>query len=104
MKKKPVFQEGQALQNEDSAILKLLVSLTAVQISDLMLYVLIRQNCQLLILADKNFLEVLYLQWKYFAVLILRKPAVLPEFMVPHACKLREHTLSVGLVGCICLV
>lgn len=37
MKKKPVFQEGQALQNEDSATLKLLVSLTAVQISDLML-------------------------------------------------------------------
>lgn len=61
MKRKPVFQEGQALQNEDSAILKLLVSLTAVQISDLMLYVLIRQNCQLLILADKKFLEVLYL-------------------------------------------
>lgn len=49
MKKKPVFQEGQALQNEDSAILKLLVSLTAVHISDQMLYVLIRQNCQLLI-------------------------------------------------------
>lgn len=61
MKKKPVFQEGQALQNEDSAILKLLVSLTAVQISDLILYVLIRQNCQLLILADQKFLEVLYL-------------------------------------------
>lgn len=85
MKRKPVFQEGQALQNEDSAILKLLVSLTAVQISDLMLYVLIRQNCQLLILADKKFLEVLYLQWKYFDVLILWKPAVLPEFMVPHS-------------------
>lgn len=85
MKRKPVFQEGQALQNEDSAILKLLVSLTAVQISDLMLYVLIRQNYQLLILADKKFLEVLYLQWKYFDVLILWKPAVLPEFMVPHS-------------------
>lgn len=52
MKKKPVFQEGQALQNEDSAILKLLVSLPAVQISDLMLYVLIKQNCQLLLLVD----------------------------------------------------
>lgn len=87
MKKKPVFQEGQALQNEDNAILKLLVSLTAVQIFDLMLYVLIRQTCQLLILADKKFLQVFYLRWKYFTVLILWKPAVLPEFMVPHALK-----------------
>lgn len=59
MKKKPVFQEGQALQNEDNAILKLLVSLTSVHVSDQMLYVLIRrQNCQLLILPDdKNLLK-----------------------------------------------
>lgn len=56
MKKKPMFQEGQALQNEDSAILKLLVSLTAVHISNQMLYVLIRrQNNQLS--CDMNLLQ-----------------------------------------------
>lgn len=71
MKKKPAFREGQALQNEDSAILKLFVSLTALHISHQMLYVLIRkQNCQLLILTNKNLLQqVLQLQWKYCAVL-----------------------------------
>ena len=80
MKKKPVFQEGQALQKEDSAILKLLVSLTAVHISDQMLYGLIRQNCQLLILSDKTLLQQgLHLQWKYFAVLTVWKLALLPE-------------------------
>lgn len=63
MKKKPVFQEGQALQNEDSAILKLLVSLTAVQISDSILYALIRQNCHLLILTHQKLFEVLCLFW-----------------------------------------